>query len=309
MQAPSTSRLRDYLNLYWLRPENGLLTTFKSQAFADVELASPSMDISCGDGLFMFIHLGGQLNLDSDYFVSTRAHEFKHEAFVDIYDSYSERYTVRLEESPSQRIDCGTDWKQNLLDKAAVLGLYEKLVRHDNNITPLPFGDEAFQTIYSNSIYWVPQVEALVKDVWRMLRTGGSAVLEVMTPTLLETLDQVEPIIGKAATGILDRNRRATMPGLRRPSEWARMFQNIGFAIEDARCVYPDKILIDIWNIGLRPVSHLLIQMAERLDAQDRGKIKQEWVDIFHTLFQPFLDLPLTYEHERSPYLLYTLRK
>ena len=88
MQVPSTSRLRDYLNLYWLRPENGLLTAFKSQAFADVELAPPCTDISCGDGLFMFIHLGGQLNLDSDYFVSTKAREFKHEAFVDIYDSY-----------------------------------------------------------------------------------------------------------------------------------------------------------------------------------------------------------------------------
>ena len=221
----------------------------------------------------------------------------------------SERYTVDVEKAPSQHIDCGTDWKQNLLDKAAVLDLYEKLDCHDNNRTPLPFGDAAFQTIYSNSIYWVPQVEALVKDIWRMLGAGGTAVLEVMTPTLLETLDQVEPIIGRAATRILDRNRRVTMPGLRRPSEWKRIFQDVGFTIEDARCVYPDKVLIDIWNIGLRPVSHLLIQMVEQLDPQDRGRIKQEWVDIFHILFQPLLNIPLTYEHERSPYLLYILRK
>ena len=53
-------KLFNYLSLFWLRPENGLLTTFKSRVFEDLELAQPSIDISCADGLFMFLHLGGE---------------------------------------------------------------------------------------------------------------------------------------------------------------------------------------------------------------------------------------------------------
>ena len=309
MVVPSASKLRHFLNLYWLRPENGLMSSFKSQAFADVELDGPSLDISCGDGLFMYIHAGGRLTEDSDFFVSTSAQEFKHGQFVDIYDSYDKDYRIVPEKSPDYRLDCGTDWKKSLLDKAAHLDLYDKLVHHDNNVTPLPLKGEEYQTIYSNSVYWVRQVEPLVKDVYRMLRPGGIAVLEVATPTLLETLDQLTPILGEQATSILDRERRASTKGFQVPAQWEKIFKRTGFAIEDARCVWPNKLLTDIWNVGLRPVSHLLIQMVKRLDHEERLRIKQEWVDIFFTLFKPLLDLPLTYEHERAPYISYILRK
>jgi len=52
-------KLKQYLNLFWLRPENGLLCTFKSEVMNDIGFESPSLDLSCGDGLFTFIHLGG----------------------------------------------------------------------------------------------------------------------------------------------------------------------------------------------------------------------------------------------------------
>ena len=41
-------KLRNFLNLHWRRPENGLLTTFKSKAFADIPFEWPSLDTSCG---------------------------------------------------------------------------------------------------------------------------------------------------------------------------------------------------------------------------------------------------------------------
>lgn len=99
------------------------------------------------------------------------------------------------------------------------------------------------------------------------------------------------------------------MPGGRVFQEWREMMRETGFKIEDARCVYPDKLLTDIWNIGTRPISHLLIQMADALSPSERHKIKEEWVDILFTLFKPLLSLPQSYSMERAPYLAFVLRK
>ena len=84
------SKLESFLNLYWLRPENGLITTFKSQAFENFKFQSPSLDLSCGDGMFMAIHLGALFDFDFDYFKSTKANEFNHSNIIDIYDAFDE---------------------------------------------------------------------------------------------------------------------------------------------------------------------------------------------------------------------------
>ncbi len=302
-------KLRHYLNLYWLRPENGLLCAFKSKAFEDLEIEAPSVDISCGDGLFMFVHLGGVCGDDFDYFVCTRAGEFSHRSFVDIYDSCPGNYEVPIVQRPAVTIDYGTDFKQALLDKAGRLDLYGELVLHDNNLVPLPLPEHHFQTVYSNAVYWTENVEPLLADIHRMLKPGGRALLEVMTPYFLETLDDIEPYLSAEAMVILDRRRRQTMPGSRHFGQWRAIMESCGFAVQDCRCVYPARVLLDIWNIGLRPISHLLIQMTDAVSAEQRSKIKREWVDIFFELFKPLLSARPTYTLERAPYLLFVLTK
>ena len=78
MSEELESKLRNFLNLYWLRPENGLINPFKSLAFENLKIESPSLDLSCGDGMFMAIHLGATFDTDFDYFKSTKASEFSH---------------------------------------------------------------------------------------------------------------------------------------------------------------------------------------------------------------------------------------
>ncbi|MFH1070335.1 MAG: methyltransferase domain-containing protein [Candidatus Glassbacteria bacterium] len=302
-------KLDRFLNLYWLRPENGLLCTFKSLVCIDVEFTRPSLDVSCGDGMFMFLHLGGELGEDFDYFRATRAGEFSHSKFIDIYNTFERDYRPTITAQAKTRIDVGTDWKQGLLDKAGALGLYDKLVQHDNNQVPLPLPDNYFSTVYSNSIYWVKDVEALLAEIHRVMKPGGRAVLEVKTPYLLDTLDRLGKHLSPEAVSILDRNRRATMPGSRTYRQWRDVMDGAGFRVEDARSVYPNRILVDIWNVGLRPVSHLLIQMADNLKPDDRLRIKREWVEIFSTLFRPLLDLPPDHALEQSPYLCFLVRK
>lgn len=302
-------KLKQFLNLYWLRPENGLLTTFKSLAIEESSIQKSSLDISCGDGLFMFLHLQGQFSDEFDYFTSTNAADFKHSSFVDIYDSFNSNYTVPIKKNPITTIDCGLDWKQNLLDKSSKLNLYDKLVLHDINFTPMPFSDESFDSIYSNSIYWINKPENLLDDISRLMKPKGRLILEVMTPSHLTTLDKLSSLLSPTAISILDRKRRETTTGLKKYETWRQMFLQKGFKIIEEKSVYPHHTIIDFWNIGLRPISHLLIQMSDNLSLIERSKIKKEWVDIFFELFKQFLYIDPDYSVENSPYLSFVLEK
>lgn len=298
-----------YLNLHWLRPEGGPLSALISKSFEDIEFKSPSIDLSCGDGNTMFIHLGGRFSPDFDEFTSTQASKFKHSSFIDIHDTIPENFSVKIAKKPFTTIDYGTDWKQNLLDKAAHLGLYKNLICHDNNKTPLPFEDNYFKTIYSNSVYWVNDPANLIKDIKRILHPEGIAILHLFTPYHFETLDEIEPFLSKEAVEILDRKRRETMPGRRTYKEWKEIIENCGFHIKEVRNVYPNKPLIDWWNMGFRAIAHLLIQMANSLPTDERNKIKKEWIEIFFTLFKPLLTFKEKYNIENSPYLCFILQK
>jgi len=302
-------KLKQYLHLFWLRPENGLLCTFKSEIFQDVKFESPSLDLSCGDGLFTFIHLGGEIDAKFDYFQTTNADNFKHSSFVDIFDHFNENYNVPILKKPSTMIDYGSDWKKALIDKASKLDLYKNLVVHDNNKIPLPFENDFFKTIYSNSVYWANDVKKLLIDIHRILKPDGTLVLEVATPYFYELLDQLEKIFSPEAVSYLDRNRRSGGRGKITYDEWLKLFEECEYKIKDVRCVYPNKILLDIWNIGLRPIAHLLVQMDEELKTETRKKIKNEWVEIFYQIFKPLLKLPQTYTLENAPYLMFILEK
>ena len=303
------SKMRSFLNLYWLRPENGMLTTFKSKAFENLKIESPSLDLACGDGMFMAIHLGAIFDFDFDFFKSTNAKNFSHEKFIDIYDSYNENYQVKYVKRPSMQIDYGADWKQALLDKAEKLDLYKNLVLHDNNNLPLPFEDNYFKSIYSNSVYWVEEPDKLISDIYRITAPGGNVSLELLTPHRYKTLEKLEPILSEKAIEILDRKRRANTRGMREYSEWKEIIEKSGFKIKEVTSVYPHSLMMDIWNVGLRPISHLLIQMSEALSEEERKKIKQEWVDIFFELFRSFLTIRPNYSLETAPYLAFLLEK
>ena len=259
--------------------------------------------------MFMAIHLGGLFDSDFDYFKSTKANEFNHSNVIDIYDKYDENYEINFKKRPSIQIDYGTDWKQSLLDKAAKLDLYKKLILHDNNKTPLPFPDNYFKTIYSNSIYWIKEPRKLLEDIYRITSPGGLVSLEVLTPSRYELLDKLEEFLSPSAIDILDRNRRQTTQGMKTYSEWKEMMETAGFTIKNVSSVYPHKLIVDFWNIGLRPISHLLIQMSDNISIEKRMQIKQEWVSIFLELFKPLLQLNQSYSVENAPYLSFTLEK
>jgi len=312
------SKLKNYLNLYWLRPENGLMMAFKSKAFEKLKIESPSLEISCGDGLFFAIHSDGIFDENFDYFKSTRAKQFTQDSidkstkYADLYDTCNENYTVPYVQKPTIQFDYGTDWKQGLLDKASKANTHKNLILHDNNNIPFPFSDNFFQTIYSNSIYHTASKansDKLLSEIYRITKPGGSVGLEVLTPFWFDTLVEMEKYFDEDAIGIFDRKRRAIMPGRQTHAEWNEKIKRAGFKIDEAISVYPNKILLDIYNVGLRPIAHLLIQMADNLSLEERRRIKQEWVNIFYRMFKPLLSVNQSYTLDNSPYIYYLLKK
>jgi len=308
MTSSLENKLMKFLNLYWLRPENGLMMAFKSENIETMKFESPSLDLSCGDGMFMFTHLGGTFSNQFDYFKSTNADKFSHDSTIDIYDKFDPDYSPEIISYPKVKIDYGLDWKQNLLDKASKLNIHDKLILHDNN-DKLPFSDNFFKIVYSNSLYWVDNIDLILSELHRSLHPDGQIFLQIMTPYHIETLDKLEKLFSKEAIDILDRNRRKSYLSLRKYEEWVELFTKSGFKIKEIKNSYPNEFVLDLWNVGLRPIAHLLIQMSEALSSEKYLEIKKHWVDIFYKLFKPLLYSPETYKFETSPYLLFVLEK
>ena len=100
------------------------------------------------------------------------------------------------------------------------------------------------------------------------------------------------------------------MKGIKyKTKEWKNYIKNSGFIIEDIRVAWPNKMIVDFWNIGLRPFSHLLIEMSNNLNSKNRTRIKKEWVEIFFKILKPLCEKPKKLNLNDASYITFILRK
>ena len=132
---------KEFLKFFWLRPENALLLSLRAEAYQSTLKyfgdGSNTIDVSCGDGVFSFIVLGGILSNKTDMFRSLDLTSERKGNF-DSFDAFSDEYLVEVEKDPNKSYEFGIDWKKSLLSKAGKLNWYDNLIEHDNNV-PLPF--------------------------------------------------------------------------------------------------------------------------------------------------------------------------
>ena len=292
--------LRRFLQAYWLRPENAFWMTLRSEVLRPYQLEGPSADLSCGDGVFSFIHAGGVLDPAFDVFaavgnldgtVSRQLSMGSRQPSVggkhaDMFDYVSDDYQPAIRSPVDERIDVGTDVKRTQLAKAKRLNLYHRLIRHDNNAS-LPFDNHTFQTIYCNAAYWVENIDGFLTELGRIIRPGGRVILQVKLDSLRRyTLNAHRNVLGDRFLDIIGRGRIESWPSLASRSVWESRFKAAGLAIENAT-PFGTRIHAHIWDIGLRPVAPLLVKMAGALTPQTRAAIKDEWVDLFCELLEP----------------------
>lgn len=287
--SPSRSdaeRLRDYMNAYWLRPENALWMTLRSMVLSRCPVRRPAIDLSCGDGVFSFLHAGGGLAPEFDVFTSVAQLERVTHEHADMFDCARDDYAPPVVRRAAWTFDVGTDLKPALLRKAAALGFYGRLVEHDSN-APLPLADESFEQVYSNSAYWVREVGALLSELRRIVRPGGSVVLHVKLAEMADyTLERYRERLGGRLLDLIGRGRRACWPTVCGRAEWERRFARAGLTIEAVETI-ATRTHAYVWDIGLRPVAPLLVRMSAALASETRAAIKRDWVDLMCDLLAP----------------------
>ncbi len=279
--------LRRYLNVFWLRPENAFWTVLRSLAWQREPLRGPALDLSCGDGVFSFIHAGGEFDESFDVFRAVGNLERVTREAADMFDAAPDTgFAPRITRRPSATIDIGTDLKATMLRKATALRFYSRLIEHDNN-QPLPLPDGHFETIYCNSAKWVRNIAGFLREIRRIARPGATIILHNKLDTIRDyTLTRFEPRLGRPLLELLDRGRLSTWPSLASHPEWERRFEAAGLELRDITPI-ATRTHAHLWDIGLRPIAPLLVRMTAALDEQTRASIKREWVELFMTILEP----------------------
>ncbi|GJM24607.1 MAG: hypothetical protein DHS20C16_10220 [Phycisphaerae bacterium] len=263
--------------------------SLRSQALESHPFKGPSIDLSCGDGVFSFLHAGGDFSRDYDVFLEVGHLDDVRDAFADMFDHASGAHEPNISARPDWKIDVGTDLKPNLLLKACPLGFYESLVQHDSNLA-MPFENDSFETVHCNSAYWVENIDLFMSELCRITRDDGRVLLSVKLDAMRDyTLNSHRDQLGQRWLDIIGRGRIDCWPTLCDEETWKRRFEAAGLEIV-SRTPFITATHAHIWDIGLRPIAPLLVRMANALEDKTRHEIKADWIDLLSELLLPLND-------------------
>jgi len=225
MGAKKDKLLLQFLNLVWLRPENALTMTIRSKTVKEyfMKMKSPSIDISGGDGIASFITCGGELDEKFDIFTTVGHLDKVRDEKADIYDYYDGMYAPQIIKKPDVSFDYYSDWKQSLLEKAKKLNFYKKLILQDNN-KKLQFESDYFNFVFSNSIYWVENIDLFMNELYRIVNDDGLVVLQVKNDYQLKSSFRDLSSLDEKCKDILDRGRSQTYKSLTGFKNWKKRF-------------------------------------------------------------------------------------
>lgn len=308
-----SNTLEQLLNVFWLRPETALWREIDIRTMSAFEMASPSLDLGCGDGTFSFLRAGGEFDRGFDAFRSvTQLDQFFQN--VDVFDSFNANLSVAVAGPPRYRIDVGFDHKDNLLKKAGQLGLYGLLKQGDAN-QALPFTDASFNSVFSNIVYWLDDPQAVIAEIARILKPGGRACLMLPNITFpqFSFYNQLYVKSGDPRWNfleLLDRGRFTDNIRQAKPlKEWRAIFAQAGLEVERHH-FHLSKLVIQAWDIGLRPLFPVLLEMANELQPERLVAIKARWIYILSRFVEPLLEIDRSLPGDEQPaFHCFELRK
>lgn len=290
----------------WLRPESALWDAIASTVVSGFTLASPSLDLGAGNGIFSFITSGGAFSVEYDWYRNVDPTGFWDGR--DIYDTFSS--TPRpdwIARRPKYPIDWALDAKPNLLRQAEGLGFYRRCVAADAG-GRLPFEDDSFQAVFSNMLYWLPSAEAALRELHRILRTGGRAILCLQNDKFIQYCPSYRwRARGSEILRLLNRGRSECGRWTISYATLVSLSKAMGFRIA-SHTYYLSPLTLLAWDIGLRPLSPVLIRMVQRLSEDGRHAIKVEWMDTLRPFLTELYELDLN-DKEQGGYHCVCLEK
>lgn len=291
MASPST--FDELLKVFWLRPETALWRELDIRAMQSFAFRSPSLDLGCGDGLFSFVRAGGRFDDTFDAFRDV-AHLDRFFDNVDVFDAPGESAPV-ITRRPDHRIDCGFDQKHNLLRKAARLDFYRELKQGDAN-SVLPFFDASFNSVFSNIVYWLDDPQAVITEIARIVCPGGQVCLMLPNRTLPEFsfYNQLYKKTGNSDWRFLEKLDRGRFTDnirhARSAEEWEQMFTVAGLHVA-IHNNHLSKTVIQIWDVGFRPLFPVLRRMADTMHDDILSDIRREWEDTLREFLLPIVNM------------------
>lgn len=290
--------LKAHLNVNWLRPENALWDTIASTLISKYDITPPSLDLGCGNGTFSFITAGGRFSIDYDLYINAEPEGFWENR--NIYDvckvNTLEYYIV---ERPSYSFTFGLDHTDNLLKQAKAFDFYQKLIQYDANLN-LPFNEGQLKSVFSNILYWLSNLKKSLEEIYRILDKNGIALLCIPNTKFFDYcftyhwMEKSPPLLKK-----LNRGRSDNMHWMIDYKEFCRLANAVGFKIIHHQ-YYLSKLTLTIWDIGLRPLSSMLIKMANTLNPEVRREIKKEWVETVIDFLLPLYEMEVRNQREKG---------
>ena len=298
--------IKNLLNVYWLRPETAIWRTLDILLLKKITFSKPILDIGCGDGIFTFFAFDGKVGNDYDVY-RTIKNTGKFFNGIDIHDQ-SNNVIPKIIKKSKVKIDYGLDWKINLLKKAKNLQNYEKLIKHDAN-SILPFNDKKFETIFSNTFYWMNDIEHILKESKRICDDDGKIVIFVPDEKFKQSLIFNDYLsTGQTWAKMLDRGISNNIKHCYSLKKWKSIFSKVGLKI-DFHSNYGTEQLVKFWSIGLRPYSPFLIEMSNNVNLKTRTKIKQKLIKNLTPLLKSYIDYELASIGKNNCFHLFVLKK
>lgn len=271
-----TYRIKDFLYMTWLRPENAVWDSVASSIIGDELLREKNkniLDIGIGNGYFSFMTLGGKFKKEYDWYFNVNT-----EGFLDNNDIYNsskiDNIKEFIEKPTLKNITLAIDHKENLLNQVKQLNFVDKTLLHDAN-KKITFNN--IDIVYSNILYWLNDPVEILKNIDKELKKGAKVVLVFPNQNFYKYARSYkkESKIWK----LLNRGRADSIMWALNIGEFEKVIkQKTSFKIEKFQ-TYLSEFNLKTWDIGFRPFSSPLIKMANSLESSLRNEIKEEWID------------------------------
>lgn len=267
--------LRRCLEAFWLKPFDAVWDAAVAVVLRRLRWDEPSLDVGCGDGLFMLLAAGGRLRLEEDRYT----HPSRHEGCLISADA------------PPRRCTVGLDCQARLLERARQTGAYRGLVCSDGQV--LPFPDRTFATVFSNALYWLPDWAAGLREMRRVVREDGQVVLLVPHARIAGFLRAFR------RAPWIDQGRFARVTRLTGDREtWRRRLAEAGLHLTASVPVL-DRTTIAQWDWSTRPLLPLLLSANRTLQRlRLKAGLKRPVVSLLSWAMRPWLRRCLTVSEE-----------
>ncbi|MEN6549049.1 MAG: class I SAM-dependent methyltransferase [Armatimonadia bacterium] len=159
----------------------------------------------------------------------------------------------------------GMDVETPLLPHARATGVYREVL--DADATRLPFADGTFASILSNCVLeHIPDDAAAVREMGRVLRPGGTAVVTVPSTQLRDGLYTYKQLLARGDTEHAEQYRRDFDTRLQHHhyhsvDEWRELFAAAHMEVQTVQAYLPEPV-VSLWdrleNYLLQPIYTVL---------------------------------------------------